>query len=235
MSTELDFTSPKDIAQFFRSDDESWLRVNMILSLDGSHIGPTGSSRDLSSPTDLLVLLTLRALSDVVLVGAKTALAEKYRYHQIRPELKSIAEKNPPFALVSDSLDLPLTAPIFAAEGPQPHVITREQQNFNWQRNFERLKSVAQISIISCETLTGELIRNELASLGFSRITCEGGPTLLTTLFAAAVVDELCLTTSPVITGNLSPAMGLGQEFVTLSPVAQHLENGFQFTRFRCT
>jgi riboflavin biosynthesis pyrimidine reductase len=37
---------------------------------------------------------------------------------------------------------------------------------------------------------------------GLRRLLCEGGPTLLTALLRAGVVDELCLTTAPVLLGR---------------------------------
>jgi riboflavin biosynthesis pyrimidine reductase len=41
-----------------------------------------------------------------------------------------------------------------------------------------------------------------LHELGHTRLLCEGGPGLLTTLLEAGVVDELCLTTSPQLVGE---------------------------------
>jgi riboflavin biosynthesis pyrimidine reductase len=38
-----------------------------------------------------------------------------------------------------------------------------------------------------------------LRSLGYARILCEGGPTLLGQLAAEGLIDELCLTTSPLL------------------------------------
>ena len=40
-----------------------------------------------------------------------------------------------------------------------------------------------------------------LADLGFERIHCEGGPSLLGRLIAAGLVDELCLTIAPLLLG----------------------------------
>jgi riboflavin biosynthesis pyrimidine reductase len=37
---------------------------------------------------------------------------------------------------------------------------------------------------------------------GLRRLLCEGGPTLLTALLTAGLVDELCLTTAPVLLGT---------------------------------
>ena len=39
---------------------------------------------------------------------------------------------------------------------------------------------------------------------GWSRVLCEGGPSLLGSLVAADAVDELCLTTSPHLVGGIA-------------------------------
>jgi riboflavin biosynthesis pyrimidine reductase len=41
-----------------------------------------------------------------------------------------------------------------------------------------------------------------LRGRGLDRVLCEGGPQLLHALLAADLVDELCLTTSPVLVGG---------------------------------
>ncbi len=45
-------------------------------------------------------------------------------------------------------------------------------------------------------------IIDELAGLGYQRILCEGGPSLLYSLVTAGRLDELCLTISPQLVGG---------------------------------
>src|SRR5690606_25713905 len=45
----------------------------------------------------------------------------------------------------------------------------------------------------------------ELRARGLRRMLCEGGPELLGSLVDADLVDELCLTTSPLIVGGDGP------------------------------
>lgn len=45
-------------------------------------------------------------------------------------------------------------------------------------------------------------LRAELAERGLRSVTVEGGPSVLATLLAAGVVDELCLTTVPRLLGG---------------------------------
>src|SRR3954451_700770 len=58
---------------------ESWLRVNFVSTLDGAATGADGRSGSINTGADREVFALLRALADVVLVGAGTARAEGYR------------------------------------------------------------------------------------------------------------------------------------------------------------
>jgi riboflavin biosynthesis pyrimidine reductase len=42
----------------------------------------------------------------------------------------------------------------------------------------------------------------QLAARGLTRLLCEGGPRLLTAFLQAGLVDELCLTLSPLLVGG---------------------------------
>ena len=55
-------------------------------------------------------------------------------------------------------------------------------------------------------------MRNMLEDKGFRQILCEGGPSLLGSLLAAGVVDELDLTWSPIIVGGEHPAIVNGPQ-----------------------
>src|ERR687883_1569611 len=65
------------LAEAYRAPAGRFLRINFIASLDGATT-VAGRSRGLQSPGDLRVFRMLRALADVVLVGAGTAIAEGY-------------------------------------------------------------------------------------------------------------------------------------------------------------
>jgi riboflavin biosynthesis pyrimidine reductase len=47
----------------------------------------------------------------------------------------------------------------------------------------------------------GEVVA-DLRGRGLGRILCEGGPSLSRTLFGAGLVDEMCLTLSPMLAGT---------------------------------
>jgi riboflavin biosynthesis pyrimidine reductase len=94
-----------------------WLRANMVESLDGAAT-VDGRAGGLSNEADEQVFAMLRALSDVILVGAGTVRAE--HYGPVRPEseglrwawLRAGRTPSPPIAVVTRALDLDLGSPL---------------------------------------------------------------------------------------------------------------------------
>ena len=75
-----------------------------------------------------------------------------------------------------------------------------------------------------------------LAERGFARVLAEGGPTLNGQLAAAGLLDELCLTVSPLLAGGeakrvlAGPALPSGPGWQIRSLCEQ---DGFLFLRYR--
>jgi riboflavin biosynthesis pyrimidine reductase len=64
----------------------------------------------------------------------------------------------------------------------------------------------------------------DLRAEGFSRILCEGGPTLLSGLLRAGVVDELCTTVTPLAVGGEGKRIVAGPPYevpLTLSSLVE--------------
>src|SRR5690606_12615291 len=73
-----------------------------------------------------------------------------------------------------------------------------------------------------------------LRRAGYRTIVCEGGPSLASLLVAAGLVDELCLTTSPVLRDTAPAAFaatGLGSHSMVLHQLALD-EDSYVFTRW---
>ncbi|NEC25806.1 pyrimidine reductase family protein, partial [Streptomyces sp. SID8111] len=62
-----------------------WLRANMVSTLDGA-AQHDGRSQPISCAADMRIFGTLRALADVVVVGAETVRQEGYRPARARAE-----------------------------------------------------------------------------------------------------------------------------------------------------
>ncbi len=174
----------------------------MIISQDGHFVGPSDSSRDLTGESDLRLLLLLRALSSVVLVGANTARLENYRQPKARAEYEFLERKPPRLAVVSSSLDFDLASPLFTG-GMESTIII----NVGSVTPSAELSEIAQMVSVPANEGTGSLsfatrLISQLAELGLKKVTCEGGPSLLTQLLEADAIDEYDLTISPLTVGG---------------------------------
>ena len=94
------------------------VRVNMVASLDGA-ITVEGRSGGLGGDADRRVFLALRALADVILVGAGTVRNEGYGPPRLKDEIQAARRERgqarlPRIAVVTRSLTLDWDSPFFA-------------------------------------------------------------------------------------------------------------------------
>lgn len=188
------------------------LRVNFITSLDGSAT-TKGLSGGLGGPADKLVFDTLRRLADVVLVGAGTVRSEGYGAMRLSDtdaewrEAHGLAAQ-PVFALVSGRLDLDPTSDVFAKAPVRPLVLTSGSAPAGARAALE---SVAEVISCGDDHVEPQRIVDTLVERGLPQILCEGGPSLFGTFIAADLVDELCLTVSPLLEGGAGIRISHGE------------------------
>lgn len=181
--------------------EQPWVRVNFVSSLDGA-VTVQGSSRGLSAPVDQRVLGLIRDLSDVVLVGVGTAMAEGYRgikrteVRAGRRERHGLSEI-PPIALVTAHASLPPDSPLLTDTVVPPIVLTTEAAPA--QRRAELADAGADVVVTGDSEVDLRVALDALAERGLRRIGCEGGPRLFGSLIDQDLVDELCLTLSPLL------------------------------------
>ncbi|WP_335983491.1 pyrimidine reductase family protein [Streptomyces sp. CA2R106] len=215
-----------------------YLRANMVASLDGAATHD-GASAPLSSAADMRIFGTLRALADVVVVGAETVRQEGYRPGKARP---SFAERRaadgqtpaPAIAVLSRRLDLDFSAPLFTAALTPTLVLTGTGAD---PKALAAAQAAGARVVTAGEGAGVDPVRavRELAALGLTRLLHEGGPRVLAQFTAAGVVDELCLTVAPLTVGGGAPRImdGPGQGTPTrFAPVSVLEEDGFLFTRY---
>jgi riboflavin biosynthesis pyrimidine reductase len=180
--------------------------VNMVSSADGA-ISLDGLSGGLSGSADKEVFFFLRSIADVVLAGAATAREENYGQPKLSDELRAqrSARGQPPLPRIA---------------------ITTRSMRIDWSsRLFADPDSPAGLPIVICPASTPPELRapaegvaellpageggvdfaaalGELGNRGVKLVLCEGGPTLNAKLLSAGLVDELCLTLSPVLVGG---------------------------------
>ncbi len=197
--------------------DRPTLVANFVTTLDGvtafDPASATGAAEVSGfSSTDRFVMALLRALADVVLVGAGTVRAaadEPWTAEGIAPE---VAE---PVAALRRSLGLarhPTTAIVTGSGGIDlSHPGLRDPrvpvQILAAGAAAERLRAEPLPAHVAVEALgearpsAAQLVRG-LADGGARLILCEGGPHLFGELLAAQLVDEIFLTVAPQVAGR---------------------------------
>lgn len=216
-----------------------WLRANMVSTLDGA-AQHEGRSQPISSAADMRIFGTLRALADVVVVGAETVRREGYRPARARAEfaeLRAAAGQGPApaIAVVSTSLDLDFSLPLFTSPLVPTLILTGAGAPAQRVAEAERAGARVLVAGDGAGIDPARAVR-ALADAGHTRLLTEGGPRLLGQLAAADVLDELCLTISPMLTAGDAQRIAGGPSVAdphrfTLACLLE--EDGFLFTRYR--
>lgn len=183
-----------------------WLRANMVSTADGAAVAPEGVTRGISSDHDRDILALLRALADVILVGAGTAHKEGYGPEKVREvyrPLRAAAGQppTPPIAVTSAKLDLDLDGPLFRVTEPSARTILLTTEAAPPDR-LRAAREVADVAVAGADAVDPVAAVAALTERGHHRLLCEGGPQLLRNVIAAGVLDELCLTVSGTTLGG---------------------------------
>lgn len=184
-----------------------WVRANFVSTLDGHATGRDGLSGSINSEADGQVFDVLRALADVVVVGAGTIRAEGYRRLRTRDrellEARRAAGRadHPTLAVVTASGQVPerVLDPDPAA-GPLLVLCAEAVRD-------DLVGRLGEDAVVACGTDLVEPSRavEALHERGLSQILTEGGPHLLGGWVQAQVLDELCLTVRPLVVGGTGP------------------------------
>jgi riboflavin biosynthesis pyrimidine reductase len=186
-----------------------WVGLCMVASVDGS-TAIDGSSGGLSNPADVELLLTLRDLSDVVIVGAGTARGEGYGVPR-KPSLR--------IGVVSRNGAMDYSTPLFTSG-----------------RGFMIVPEDApRLPVDTIRAGVGEIdLAAAIAQLDADFIQAEGGPQLNGALAAADLIDDVHLTISPQLAGGIGPrVVSIADQLTRPMTLAHVLEDdGFLFTRY---
>jgi riboflavin biosynthesis pyrimidine reductase len=227
-----------DLAELYSypGSDRTWVRANMVTSADGAAT-IRGRSSGLSSDSDRSLFALLRTLADVILVGAGTARAERYaavRPNELWPDLRDDAAPVPAIAVVTRRISLDLNTPLLTAAlpGARTIIITTEQAPAELRAEAARN---ADVIVAGDDSADLEFALDELAKRGYRHILAEGGPQLLGQLAAAELLDELCLTISPLVASGAASRIAVGTSAVQMGKlVLAHVleDHGYLFCRY---
>jgi riboflavin biosynthesis pyrimidine reductase len=202
------------------SGAQTWVRANFVSTLDGVAAGDDGRSSSINTGADRDVFGLLRALSDVILVGAGTARVEGYRRATVRApwlELRDGRPAHPTMAVVSRSGDVPPRLSQARADSGEVLLITCQRAGAEAIDLARDALGEDHVIIEGDATVDLAAAVDTLAARGLCLILCEGGPHLMRDLTASGRLDELCLTLAPMLLAGDHPRITAGP------PVTAHL------------
>ena len=170
-------------------------------SLDGRIATPTGHSHYINGPAGIGHLHRLRALVDVVLVGAGTAVADD-------PQLtvRRVEGPQPARAVLDPNGRIPANARLLADDGVRRLVLT----------DGNAKAPAPGVEHVALQRTNGQIepaaILAALAARGFKRILIEGGADTVSRFIAAKCLDRLHIVVAPMILGS-------GRTGISLPPI----------------
>ena len=178
------------------------VRMNFVTSVDGA-VEIEGRSAGLGNPADKKVFGLLRQYPDALLVGAGTLRREGYNAVRLDPSRRAWREARgldayPRLIVISRRLELDPTYKAFTEAPRRPIILTSEDAP------PDRVTALSVVADVVASGLGTVDLRSCFAALrerGIARILSEGGPQLFGSLTAVDLVDEVCLTVSPLLAG----------------------------------
>jgi riboflavin biosynthesis pyrimidine reductase len=211
------------------------LRVNFVSSLDGA-VTVDGFSAGLSGAGDKLIFGALRMVCDALIVAAGTIRAERYDALRLDAARRDWRRGNglaeyPLMVVVSRSLELDPAQEIFSDAPIRPIVITSAAAPADRRA---ALAGVAEILTAGEQEVDLAAAFAQLHSRGATQLLSEGGPHLLGAMIAADLVDELCLTVSPLLAGGTAGRISAGPAAPPRSMALRHVlaEDDMLFLRY---
>ncbi len=192
-----------ELAAAYTPSREPWLRVNFVSTVDGAAQGSDGVSKSINNDADKRVFDALRARAHCLVVGAGTLRTEGYDVPRI------------PLVVVSRSADLPPTL----KDAPRGRVLMATVASADGLAQVREQLGEEHVLVLGEEEIDLTVLKATLAERGWTEQLCEGGPSLFADMLAAGVVDELCWTIVPRLTGGDAVRMVTGTDVdVTLRP-----------------
>jgi 5-amino-6-(5-phosphoribosylamino)uracil reductase len=208
----LETGEPVDMLQLLFSEKRPgsgrpWVMLNMVESVDGATAVGGGAS-DLNDPDDRALFLALRAVVDVVMMGAETVRSEslgpiRMSDEMMRHRREAGLEGEPKMVILTRSLNIDTRHRVFSDQTRRPTILTGVDADPDGVRVLGEVADVVQIDSLDGKGVVEALHPAEV-------ILCEGGPTLNSHLVAAGVVDEINLTIAPMLAMGESKRIASG-------------------------
>ncbi len=237
------FPKPADVdpldayGRLRRICDRPSVRLNMIASVDGA-AALKQRSVGLGGPVDKAIFACLRSLADVILVGAATVRAEGYGPARLADSARQQRRQwgldpVPPIAVLTRSCRLDWVSPFFADAEQRPIVITATSTDAT-DRN--RAAEVAHVIVAGDDGVDLERAMRSLGEFSHDNVLAEGGPGVAAQLAGTNLLDEVCLTLSPLLESGDARRILDGNPLERPTPLdLSHIltADGYLFLRYR--
>lgn len=185
---ELSLSEPdarSRIDKLYRAPARDWVRMNMLSTLNGRVTGADETSDSLSNRVDRTIMQRIRAISDAVLVGARTVRQERHA-----------AVDGAALVIVTLTGELGGHRISEREAREHVHVLCPAAARDAAARSMPGAQlHAAEPGADGAIPTTG--ILRACRALGFRRIVAEGGRRLIGQLLDDDAIDEVCLTTAP--------------------------------------
>jgi riboflavin biosynthesis pyrimidine reductase len=213
------------------------VRLNMIVSVDGG-TSWNGVSGALGGPADKALFGVLRSFADVVLVASATMRSEHYGPAVVDPAFRDARRERgqapaPRIAVVTRTCQFDWDEPFFTAATARPIVLTVSSAS---EADRARASEVADVIIAGTDDVDLRRAIDELGALGAENVLAEGGPTLNGELARAGLLDELCVTLSPLLASGDAKRIIAGSTLDALEPLSLCSiceQDNYLFLRYR--
>ncbi len=194
------------------------IRSNLAITLDGKIARAGGKYQALGSPNDRNEMQRLRALSDVVIIGASTLRQHKQACLKNVPgadKPKTVLSHSFCNAVISRQLEnISVNWPFFKAPNLRRILFVTTNELTKAQEKLFAKTSEIVVLKKSSRTSAAEQMIKYLESAGFSRLLVEGGGELMWDFVSHNLIDEYHVTLTPkLLGGKLSPTLVEGTGF----------------------
>ena len=183
-----------------------WVRLKMAASLDGRTAMASGESQWITGPEARADVQRLRAISDAILTGVGTVLADDPSLTVRRDEMGDIGDatdpSRQPLRVIADrDARTPATARILQGGNVQVFCASSALASGPAQDLAALGVSLTGVAWKDNGVDVAELL-DALGELGINELLVEAGPTLAGTFIGENLVDELWLYQAPVFLGS---------------------------------
>ena len=182
------------------SKDKPFITAHLGQSVDGCIAASNGSSHYVTGPENILHLHRMRALSDAVVVGARTVELDDPRL-----TTRKVSGPDPVRVIIDPMRRISNNHKIFE-EAHTPTVVVCDKRFSD-----DTLASSSNLKILGLDSDVGRIspkhVIDSLFAMGLTRLFIEGGGVTVSSFLQAGVLTRLQITVAPILIGNGIPSI----------------------------